>query len=150
MATSSLGVVSGIEGRIAVGGQAINLEYWEAELFVNAGESTNFESVLISGAAGANTILAKESYTGTGYVRWSIRGKWDANANQWGSPPNLVEGILTPASPGMQFLARKTGSRGFVFPSVLILRTKMTVNAQRDAATYEASGENQGSWTRIV
>jgi hypothetical protein len=149
MATSSLGVVSGIEGSVLVDGTTINLEYHETEEIVEDGNSTNFGSQFVSGAAGAGTILAKEGFTGVGYVRFALRGKWDANANQFASPPNLNIGVRTFAT-GMILVFRKSSVRGYTFGAVRILRAKTTTNAQTGAVTYECSGESQGTWIRAA
>jgi hypothetical protein len=149
MAVSSLGVVSGIQGTLLVDGTTINLEYHETEEIVEDINSTNFGSQFVAGAAGANTILAKEGTTGVGYVRWAIRGKWDANANQFGTPPNLNIGVRT-FTGGFQLVFVRASSRGYTFGAVRILRAKTTTNAQTGAITYECSGESQGTWSRAA
>jgi hypothetical protein len=140
---STLLAISGTEGRISIAGTNLNLSYHDEEAVVDDIPTTNFESDLMAGAGGANTMMAKEGITGAGEVTANVHGFWDANANPMANPPNIIPGVLNQT---VDLYLRKTGARTWSFSSIRILSVKTKADAQQGGITFEFKFKSNGSW----
>ena len=133
MATSGAAQRAGKNSRIQIGVSNLRYAEWEVNDQGDDIDGTNFES-------GGFT----EGLVGSNEATWTLRGQWDANLNPYENPPGLVP---RPDLGGLKFYENVTDAMMWDFELARVLSSRNGA-VVRQSVTFEASGKNQGSYTR--
>lgn len=119
----------GKSGYVAANGNRVCLESWDVD---DSAEKLPTDSFCSSGVS--------TGLVGIETLKWNISGSWDFDASPVSGPPGFY-----PRDDLQLVLGLPVG--GWTMPIALVLSAKCTC-AVRDTVKIQASGENNGSFTR--
>lgn len=124
---------AGKNSRVSVNSTTLYMDSWSVTEQGDDLDATTFES------GGA-----EEGIIGIFSVQWSFSGSWDAGRNSYDDPPGLYPRNDLSA---LRLYENLSDNIGWYFSTARVLSSRNGAQV-RQKVTFEASGKNQGTYTR--
>lgn len=130
------GVLRGIDGRVSVNGQNLQLEQYRISIVADDIPALGFEDV---------TTTAAYDIGDTGVITTTISaaGYWDASLAPHSSPPGLVAGAILTT---FKVFVSKSTVRVFTFPEIRVLQCEIS-GQLRTRVDFSFTVRSNGSFT---